>query len=155
MKIQIRKAKIKDINEVMSLNQQLFDYEYKKGAKTLDCNWTSNNKEYFRKSIVNDNSLTLVAIVDDKIVGYLIGKTSSIENYRIIKSMAELDNMFISPDYRKIGIGSLLTDKFFDWAKERGIERLKVIVSANNQSAINFYKKNDFKDCRTTLEKEL
>ncbi len=154
MDIQIRKAQIEDVNEIISLNQQLFDYD-SKFDNTLDKTWPQKNKDYFEKSITDDNFLAFVAVADDKIMGYLIGSITKAEDYRNIKDIAELENMFILSNHRKKGIGTLLVNKFVDWAKEKGMKRIKVFASADNQLAINFYKKNYFKDYGITLEKEL
>ena len=48
MKVEIRKAKISDVGDVIKLNQELF-YSDSKFDKTLDLNWPSKNKKYYIK----------------------------------------------------------------------------------------------------------
>lgn len=153
--IKIKKATLENINDILNLNQQLFDYDHKNFDKTLDCSWPSNNKKYFKNSITSKNSLALVVVDKEKVIGYLMGSINNAEDYRNIKKIAELDNMFILPQYRKKGIGIDLCKKFFKWAREKGIERVKVIVSEQNNKAISYYKKCGFLGYDLTLEAKL
>lgn len=101
-----------------------------------------------RYSIEND--ITLVAVVENKIIGYLIGSLNTQNSYN--KTIqAELDNMCILEEYRKLGIGSKLFNKFKEICKENDINELKVVASYNNKNAINFYKKNGFEEAEITL----
>lgn len=152
--IEIKKATIENVKDILNLNQQLFNYD-KNFDKTLDPTWPSNNKKYFKNSIINKNSLALVVVDNAEIVGYLIGTINEAEDYRNIQKIAELDNMFILPKYRKKGIGTDLCGKFFKWAKEKGIKRASVIVSEQNSKAINYYKKCGFLDYNLILEAKI
>ncbi|MDD5651388.1 MAG: GNAT family N-acetyltransferase [Candidatus Nanoarchaeia archaeon] len=155
MLMEIKKATLKNLKEIISLNQQLFDYEYANFDKTLNCKWPSKNIEYYKKSITNKESITLLAFIDGKIVGYLIGAINKTESYRNIKKIAEIDNMFILPQFRGLNIGSSLYNKFINWMKTKGIKKIRVIASSKNGKAIDFYKKNGFLEYNLTLEKDI
>lgn len=60
---------------------------------------------------------TLIAIIDKKVVGYLIGYKKEIDYYRKIKKFAELANMFVLEEYRNLGIGTKLCNAFFKWCE--------------------------------------
>ena len=68
---------------------------------------------------------------------------------------AELDNMCILEEYRKLGIGSRLFEEFKTICKENDIKELKVVASYKNTNAINFYKKNGFEEADITLKQRL
>lgn len=151
----IRKARKEDINSIISLNQQLFDNEYEKFDKTLDCSWPSKNRKYFENAISSKNFLSLVNILDGKIVGYLIGSINESGRVRKTMKIAELNNMLVIEKQRGKGIGRKLFEEFLKWAKERRAKRMRVVSSAKNIQAINFYKKCGFFDWELTLEKEI
>ncbi len=151
----IKEAEMKHLKDILNLNQQLFDYEYENFDKTLDCSWSPNNEKYFKNSITKDDSLALVVLIKNKVIGYLIGSIKKAEDFRNIKKLAEIDNMIILSEYRKKGIGTSLCKRFIDWAKKKGIRRIKVVASANNIKTINFYRKNKFKDYDLTLETDI
>lgn len=58
-------------------------------------------------------------------------------------------------EYRKLGIGSKLFNKFKEICKENKINELKVIASYQNTNAINFYKKNGFEEAEITLKTKI
>lgn len=152
--IQIRMAEMADLKEIQSLNKMLFELEFENYDSTLDINWpiSTEGKEYFEDAI--KNSITLVAVYENKIVGYLIGSLNT-QNIYNKYSQAELDNMCVLDQYRKLGIGSKLFDKFKEICIENDIKELKVVASYKNQNAINFYKKNGFEEADITLKQNL
>ena len=153
--MKIRKAILKDIKKIIALNQKLFDYEYKNFDKTLDCNWPSKNEKYFKNSITDKNSFALVAIENNKIIGYFIGNIKKVADYRNIKKIAEGDNAYILPDYQRKGVGTQFYKRFLEWAKSKGVNRIKAIVSATNKQLINWHKKIGFTEHNLTLEMDL
>lgn len=155
VKIEIKEATSDNLKYITDLNKQLFDHEYTNFDKTLDCNWPSNNQDYFKKSITSKDSITLVAFAKGRVIGYLIGSIKKASAYRKIKRLAEIDNMFVLPEFRGQGTGSLLCEKFVNWAKKKGVDRIKVVASVNNEKAINFYKENKFKEYDLALEREI
>ncbi len=153
--MEIRKASIKDLKDIIELNKKLFEYESKKFDDTLNLDWSSKNKEYFKESITSEESIAIVVDDEGIIVGYLIGGIKKAEDYRKIDRIAELDNMLLLQEYRSKGIGSKLCDEFTEWAKKKGVKIVRVVASARNGLAISCYKKKGFNDYNLTLEKEL
>ena len=150
----IKKANIDDLYEIQKLNKELFELEFKNFDSTLIFDWplTQEGKKYFENAIRND--IVLVACVDGKIVGYLAGTLYSQYSYNNIVQ-AELDNMCIMNEYRKLGIGSKLFEKFKKICKENKINEIKVVASYNNLNAIEFYKRNGFKEAELTLKQNI
>lgn len=150
----IKKATLRDLESIRKLNQELFYNDFK-FDKTLNLHWPSKNKNYYKKRILDRNSLVLIAKSDDKIIGYLIGAISKAENYRKIRKIAELENMLVKKEHRGKKIGSQLIKGLFKWAKSKKISRLKVITSSKNKKAIGFYKKNSFFEYGLSLETKI
>lgn len=150
----IRKANIDDLYEIQKLNKELFELESNNYDSTLITDWplTQEGKEYFENAIRND--IVLVASVDQKIVGYLVGTLNSQYSYNSIVQ-AELDNMCIMNEYRKLGIGSKLFEEFKKICKENRINEIKAVASYNNLNAIDFYKHNGFKEAELTLKQNI
>ena len=107
----IRKANIDDLFVIQKLNKELFELESNNFDSTLITDWplTQEGKEYFENTIKKD--IVLVAYLDKQIVGYLAGTLNSQCSYNNIVQ-AELDNMCIMNEYRKLGIGSKLFEEF-------------------------------------------
>lgn len=151
MDIVIRKATIDDLETIQTLNNELFKLEYENFDSSLKVGWPFgiDGKKYFTDLI--ENQIVLIACAEDKIVGYLAGSINVEESYNI-KSLAELDNMFIKEKYRKYGIGTKLFQEFKNYCRQLNIDEMKVTASAKNINAINFYKKNGFEDFDVTFK---
>lgn len=151
MNVTIKKASLEDLKAIQNLNNKLFELEYNNFDPTLKVGWPYEiaGEEYFKELITNE--IIYIAIVNDAIVGYLAGSIH-VENSYNITTIAELDNMFVLEEYRKYGIGSNLFEEFKKHCRDKKIEELKVTASSKNENAINFYKKNGFKEFETTLK---
>ncbi len=53
-------------------------------------------------------------------------------------------SMWVDPQYRRAGVGSLLIDGLKTWAREHGMRELKLLVTSVNQAAIDFYERIGF-----------
>ncbi|PHH97852.1 ribosomal protein S18-alanine N-acetyltransferase [Fusobacterium nucleatum] len=89
------------------------------------------NKSYMETLIKGDNSFIYTYIIDNKVCGYLM-VLDSIDIYEIL-AVATIEK------YRNKGIAQELLDKIK--TKDIFLE-----VRESNQVAINFYKKNKFKE---------
>ena len=117
----IKKLTSNDINYI----EQIFNLE-----KEIFIN-SAFNKSYMETLIKADNSFIYTYIIDDKVCGYLM-VLDSIDVYEIL-AIATIEK------YRNKGIAQELLDKIK--TKDIFLE-----VRESNQVAINFYKKNRFKE---------
>ncbi|QGA80393.1 GNAT family N-acetyltransferase [Candidatus Nanohalobium constans] len=123
---------------------------------TIDPEWTLTEEaaNWYRERINQGNGFAVVAQEDQTVIGYAIGVTESAEEFRTTDTLAELETMYLQPQYRGQGIGSKLVQEFKDWAREKGADRLRVEASAENEDAIRFYQENGFEDYSVTLEED-
>ena len=129
----VRKAELKDLRRIQELNNQLFELELANFDKYLIKDWplSKEGKEYFENAI--KESFVVVAEIDNKVVGYLLGEESDIPYYNF--KIAELCNMCIDSNYRKQGIGNALYKEFENSFNEQGITHFIVTASFKNESA--------------------
>ena len=117
----IKKLTSNDINYM----EQIFNLE-----KDIFKN-SAFSRTYLDTLIKGDNSFIYIYLIDDKVFGYLM-ILDSIDVYEIL-AMATVE------EYRNKGIAQELLDKIK--TKDIFLE-----VRESNQTAINFYKKNKFKE---------
>jgi diamine N-acetyltransferase len=155
--IEIRKAKLSDLKDIQELNHLLFEKEYKEFDKLLDLKWTygADGTNYYKNKLTKPENAGFVAVDEGKIIGYLVGGNTKVENYRKVPKVAELDNMFVLKAYRGKGIGTMLHNAFLKWCEEKKVKILRVQATAQNIKAINFYRKNGFKDYTLILENKI
>ena len=149
--MKIRKAILSDLQIIQKLNNQLFELEFENYDKNLIKNWalTESGKKYFENAIKKD--FVVVAEVDNRVVGYLLGQAIKISYYDF--KIAELCNMCIDDNYRGKGIGFALYKEFENYYINNKIDNFTVTASYKNESAKNFYKKLGFAETNITLMK--
>lgn len=156
MEITTRKASIIDLDSIIELNKELFDFEDQFGHE-YNTNWPfEDGKTYFKKRLENKNSMNFVAIYKNKIIGYIV---SFIDTYKYrdgkINPICEVENMFVKQEYRKKGIGKLLINAVKNAARKKKVKLLRVGAIAQNINAINFYRSQGFHDSNLFLEQKI
>lgn len=97
--------------------------------------WSSNS---IASELENRLSLWLVAIEDDKVIGYVGSQT--------VLGETDMMNIATHPDHRKQGIATALIDTLIAGLKERGSHSLMLEVRASNTAAISVYHKMGFRE---------
>ena len=92
--------------------------------------------------LTNLLSLWIVAMDDDKLVGY-VGSQS-------VMGWADMMNLAVAPDYRQHGIGQALVLELIEQLKAEKVNCLTLEVRVSNTPAIALYTKMRFKEvgCR-------
>ncbi len=86
--------------------------------------------------LTNPLSLWLVAVDDDRVVGY-VGSQSVLDG-------ADVMNLAVSAQYRRQGVGERLMQLLEDKLKEKGVCMLALEVRVSNAAAISLYEKLGF-----------
>ncbi len=96
----------------------------------------------------------MVALKDDKVIGYLAGMIWEKWVSRPVVT-SEIDNMLVLDEYLGQGLGSTLIKQFISWCKKKKVKSITVMAYHNNNKAINFYQKNGFKFLSSRLQIKL
>ena len=83
----------------------------------------------------------MVAEKNKKIIGYLTG--SIIKN--IWQHSGYIDDIFVSKDFKRKGVGINLIQSFIKYIKSKKIKECKLEVNKKNKYALSLYKKIGFK----------
>jgi ribosomal protein S18 acetylase RimI-like enzyme len=148
----IRRAVEEDVSVIVEFNYALFQEDARQRDPFMNLNWPrEEGHEYFSKLLKSEKSLGLLAEVDGQVVGYLIGYMMRSSTLRPVR-LAELESMYVREEYRSRGIGQQLVERFLEWARGQGGERVSVTAYAANERAIAFYRKLGFAPKSLTLE---
>jgi len=123
--VEIRKARKKDLDEIMKLVRQ------------LALRWSSDYVDYWEKKGNKLLDLTYVALIKNRIVGYSL--------FHINKNSIYIADVYVSPKYRGKGIAMKLLAASENLKKRFKKKFVEVDVSKKNRSAYNLYKKLGFK----------
>ncbi len=154
MEIIIRKANQEDYQQVDEIFQDINSFHAKIHPEIKEKFADEHlDKNYFNDEIKDDKTTFLIAEVNKKVAGFLVGicKTTK-EGENLIFFISKLA---ISKDFRGVGIGSKLMNNAEKTAKEKGCQRIELGVYENNLSAQEFYQHLGFKPQRVILQKLL
>lgn len=91
-----------------------------------------------RAQAADPQGAVVVGLIDDAIVGF---GTVSHHELRDGARVAEIQEIYVLPDARGIGIGEFMLDVIMDWARERNCERLEGSVLPGNRHGKNFFER--------------
>jgi GNAT superfamily N-acetyltransferase len=148
--INIRKAKLKDINTILDLEKNLLDSAYNiMNEFTPDDLIDFNLKEdyenillnYIKGRIFSKNDAIFIAENDGQAIGHMI--ISKKKSYPIFKMQyyGRINTVFIKKEFRGKNISSKLKNEAINWFKKKGIKRISLNVLPDNKIAIELYKK--------------
>ena len=94
-------------------------------------------------------ALYLVAWIGDLPVGHLLVKWQGIADEPMASDMKEcpdFEDLFVSPEYRSIGIGTCLLGSAEQLAVDKGYARVGLGVSVDNPRARSLYERLGYRD---------
>lgn len=157
MNYELRVAEPDDLDVIQELSVKLSEKEAEEFDHTIDPEWNTSEEatEYFQERINGEIGFAFVVEDNQEVVGYAIGGIKDSESYRHDLEIAELESMYVEPEYRSQGIGTQFVGKFETWALEQNADRMRVEVTSQNKKGINFYKEQGLEDYARTMEKDL
>ena len=100
-------------------------------------------KGFFNKRILELDSIILVAIIDDLVVGYIYGYIRR-DNKIKIELEAYIESLYVVKEYRNNGIGTELISKLIENVKKQGVKYLFIENKVTNESPKRIYSKLNF-----------
>ena len=141
-RLQIRSAKIEDLNALINLRKEHFDYEVNVLKNNLlDSSWATSNdsREDFKYFILKQ--IIFIAEIDDIPVGYGRVRHSSSEYLENVVGAGNL-GYGISKEYRGKGYGNILFKELLKKCKEHGYKEIKLFPLKTNEATIEIMMKN-------------
>lgn len=122
MDIQISKATLNDLEAIDNIENEL-------STRIL-------SQDILKSSLNNSNIHSFVAIVNNKIVGYLMAE--------FLIDHIDILSIAVKKEFRQNNVASKLIDKLFEIANDLKVDYIYLEVRASNLPAIKFYEKNGF-----------
>ena len=134
----IRRARVGDIPQLLSLIRRYWDFEGIEGFAALRI-------ELVLKELLThrpERGLIWIAESQQALVGYLIVVLlMSVEHQGL---MGEIDEFFVQPEARSCGIGTKLLAAAEEELRQHGCVRLQLQLAAANSRARPFYERQRF-----------
>jgi ribosomal protein S18 acetylase RimI-like enzyme len=92
------------------------------------------------------HTFLFVANSGDRAVGFVSGELREGSPTFRTKTWASVDDVFVDPGYRNLGVGRALIECVREWAKERGADGISLQVAVANDRARKFYRELGFRE---------
>jgi GNAT superfamily N-acetyltransferase len=92
------------------------------------------------------HTFLFVVEYDGRTVGFVSGELQESSPAFHPKTWASVDDVFVAPDYRNLGVGRALFESVKAWAKERGADGISLQVAAANERGRRFYEDLGFRE---------
>ncbi len=94
----------------------------------------------------SSHTFLFVAEYDGRTVGFVSGELRESSPAFRPKTWASVDDVFVEPDYRNLGVGRALLESVKAWAKERDADGISLQVAAANERGRKFYEELGFRE---------
>lgn len=129
----------KDLSEIrLQIDGETQNLDREKGEAFIDA---PGFEKLIKKDSENKRNLFIVAVVNDRIVGFSRCEGNSLKRFAHKVEFG----VCILKDYWGLGIGSNLLKESIAWADSNGINKITLNVLETNDTGINIYKKFGFK----------
>ena len=144
MVIEIRELGSRDVISTVQLCAEIRNFHIKLLNGYFKPQDDEFEKEYLEKLIEDKNSICLIAVAGEQVIGLLFAERKN-ASYLVSPDICNIHNFGVAECCRKQGVGKKLMDEFCRVAKKNGIDEVKLGVCLNNKDAVYFYKKYGFK----------
>ena len=147
-----RKATTEDINAI----DKLF-YELETHAIDLHPNIFQRgirSDEYLAGIINDETSDILLAVIDGDVIGFsvIFERAAPDISAFVPRKHAFIQDFVVTKKYRNKGIGAALMEQSKLWARERGLDSLRLSVLAGNTDGRRFYENQGLSEYLVTME---
>ena len=155
--MKVRKARSEEIGQIADLQQGLMFREKKIDPTYYDISKYAKEGfvEFAKKKIENRNSRLLVAIVDDKIVGYIFGWIKERPPVFKLKRVGYISDCFMIKEFRGKGIGEKLVQRMLAWFKTKKLNYAELVVTSRNKLGLTVWKDLGFKEYRKIMRRKI
>ncbi len=134
---------------------QSMSFDFLEESRAFDPNlnerwpYTVKGTEFITQRMDSHDGICLMAEVSEMSAGYLLG---SLSRSVLHGDASMLEQLYVLPPYRRLGVARALTASFFTWSQENGIDHWLVSAFVNNESAIKLYENLGASVATLTLE---
>ncbi len=130
--LKIRPLKREDLETIIEIDEKVLG---------------ESRKDYWERklALMNDKAtqVSLVAEMDGKIVGFILGDVSGWE-FGVPDTIGWIDTIGVEPDYQKKGLATALTGELVKNLKALGVRTIYTLVSWDDWDLLQFFRAMGF-----------
>lgn len=138
--IKVTQATIEDASTIGDIAYQVAQAHYQQTKKEFKKPTHKSQTEYIQKSILDKNILVLKALIEDKIVGYVVVYFNTYpKEYFQFNKRAFIGSIGVDKNYQRQGVGKALLKAVEGKAKKRRFSVVEIDYYAFNKAAETLY----------------
>jgi ribosomal protein S18 acetylase RimI-like enzyme len=108
-------------------------------------------REYFGRSVDNENAATFVACLGERVIAYVTIFVREQPHFWAVKRVGSVSGLMVDPKYRRKGIGDQLLRQAIEFFRERSVCYFTAFTAVSNTVALRLYERHGMKPLCTTL----
>jgi ribosomal protein S18 acetylase RimI-like enzyme len=146
----VPEAAITDIDGIVELWTEHLDFPAQLDTR-FERRDGSGYGEHLREKVGDNDFLLLVAIVEDRVVGFLSGELSRFPPCFVHRDHGVIIDLAVTSRYRRQGVGAALLEEAMAWFVERDVPTVETRVLMANPLAMEFWNKAGFRPNMQTI----
>ncbi|MBV8305342.1 MAG: GNAT family N-acetyltransferase [Acidimicrobiia bacterium] len=94
-----------------------------------------------RASLADDDTRVVVGTIDGFPIGYAVVRVEVLNDG---SRLGVVDDIFVEPDAREVGVGEAMMSDLVSWCEERGCSGMDAMALPGHRSAKNFFEESGF-----------
>ena len=147
---------VRDISQLKHLRLALFSkWGEIDPADKIEKQWflSSKHDSILKKMIGNQGTMLLVAEDGKKLIGYNLALKEIRQPF--LKPIGSIEETYIVPEYRRMGIGKLFFEKTVEWFRRKKLKWSFVSTHSQDTEAIQFWEKINYREFNKTFKMKL
>jgi len=153
--ILIRLATLDDVATIAKMYEEFFAFHA--GLQPDYFKEAEEHGDYPKSTIESETADLIIAEIDGNIAGFThVTENKSLPYDCIVQyKFAVCMDLYVSPAYRKMGVGTELMNAIKEWAKKRKLDFVEIKVLVGNDNAIRLYEREGYSEIYHTMRCKL
>ena len=154
--VRVRRAHADDVDALLTVSTGLWREDAgTHDPEVMNTDWpVQHGRASFEALVEDPDRVGLLAHLDGELAGGLMGSYPELTPFVRLRE-ARLNSLWVLPPHRGAGVGGLLIEAFFAWAREKGAPYAVVTAFTANPTAIAVYERHGFGSHTVTLRATL
>lgn len=98
-------------------------------------------EDAYRELLDRDDTAVVVGTIDGVVIGFGVGR---IERLRDGRDLGIIEELYVEPEARSVGVGEAITEQLLEFFTERGCIGVDALALPGNRATKNFFEQNGF-----------
>jgi GNAT superfamily N-acetyltransferase len=98
-------------------------------------------EDSLRADVADPGAVVVVGTIDGTVLGYAVGRT---ERLRDGQGLGRIDDLFVEPEARSVGVGEAMMDELLAWFRAQGCAGVDSTALPGARETKNFFEESGF-----------